>query len=297
MVAQLDDIVGFPVGLQVEAAGTIRGVYSLLQQGTLNLEQVLGLTIVRKTTVNFTRELLYAGEQVPCVLKGFTRNKGPKQYEEYDDIRKTIDMLVENAPDNKMVIVGYSLGGLHARAYAQQYPEHVALCFMVATPQKGTPTAIIGRLLIFANAYGQSVEQMMPNNPWIRELNRQYQRHRAIFEEHGTRFVNFRAEHDELVPQPYSELPHVDAEYRFGGLGHLSAIHSARLYHHLVKEIRDNSDKLYPILLLHGFGVDEHIFKRLRRQLEQHHPDIAERVHAISYDYTKPVLFNGASQR
>jgi len=290
MATRLDDALPGPEGFHF-AARAIE-FYDVIQQRAASLEHLLGLTTPRKAAANLLRETAYLTEQVPHILLGFTRKKNGASSSVYADVHETIDALVERAPDHRIILIGYSLGGIHARAYAQMHPEHVALCFMVVTPQQGTPRANLGRLLRVVNAYGPSVEQMIANNPWIEALNDQYIADRERFRTHGTRFVNFRAMHDELVPRRYSALPGVDAEYSFGGLGHMSAVQSARLYHHLIREIRDVSGgNDCPILLLHGYGLDRTMFRRLSSQLQAHHPGIVGRMHAISYDYTKAVTF------
>lgn len=291
MATRLDDALSGPESPHF--AGQVMEFFGDMRREALVLEDVLGLTTPRKTAMNFLREAAYAAEQFPAIAVGFTRKKHTAPNGVYADVQDTIDTLVERAPNHRIILIGYSLGGIHARAYAQMHPEHVALCFMVVTPQQGTPRANLGRLLRVVNAYGPSVEQMIANNPWIEALNDDYIYRRDRFRTHGTRFVNFRAMHDELVPRRYSALPGVDAEYAFGGLGHMSALQSARLYHHLIREIRDvSSSNDCPILLLHGYGLDHTMFRRLRDQLQAHHPDIIDRVHAIDYDYTTAVPFS-----
>ena len=140
MAVRLDELVEGPWHPQSLAAEVI-DFYNTLRRGAAGLEHLLGLTTPRKAAANLLRETAYLTEQAPHILLGFTRKKNAAPNGAYADVRETIDALVERAPDHRIIVVGYSLGGIHARAYAQMHPEHVALCFMVVTPQQGTPRA------------------------------------------------------------------------------------------------------------------------------------------------------------
>jgi triacylglycerol esterase/lipase EstA (alpha/beta hydrolase family) len=80
-------------------------------------------------------------------------------------VRAAIEQLCAATGQQRVVIVGHSMGGLVARAYLRRYgAEAVARVITLGTPHQGTA------LSLARYGIGQNVQQMLYDSEWLRAL-------------------------------------------------------------------------------------------------------------------------------
>ncbi|MBI2148582.1 alpha/beta fold hydrolase [Candidatus Woesearchaeota archaeon] len=204
--------------------------------------------------------------------------------------REVIGRYLATSANGKVIIIGHSLGGLHARYYAQNYPDKVPLCITIGTPHQGTPTARLARLLYPAGVYGESTREMYPNSEVIRRMDDQFKREKERLR-NKTKFVNIRSKKDFVVPYSYSHFSHTDEEYTLENCGHVGSIDSDILYKILVRETEEVYRKHgeCPVVMLHGFCLNGETFIDLHKKLGIFHRTIASRIFTPDYNFTTSI--------
>jgi len=133
-----------------------------------------------------------------------------------------IDAAIESlrvAADDRVVIVGHSMGGLVARAALQRVDaSRVAHVFTLGTPHHGTFTARFG--------IATSIAEMRRGSRWLAEL--------AAREAAGaglprSRYTTIFSHHDDIVyPQTTACLDGAEC-IAIGGCGHVALLYDARI--------------------------------------------------------------------
>jgi triacylglycerol lipase len=133
--------------------------------------------------------------------------------------------------DERVHVIGHSLGGLIARYYAQRLggDRHVHTLVTLGTPHHGTQLAWAGSLLPL-------VRQLTPNSSVITELAEPAVQCR-------TRFIAFYSDIDHLiVPSRNARLYHPDLNVHniaVRGIGHLSMPNNGRIAFLIAQALRD----------------------------------------------------------
>jgi pimeloyl-ACP methyl ester carboxylesterase len=87
-------------------------------------------------------------------------------------VSQKIERLCEKHGIDRVHIVGHSKGGLVARAYIQRFggDRRTKSLITLGTPHHGTPTALIGVMLMGGGVLSRSPLQMLPGSPLLRRL-------------------------------------------------------------------------------------------------------------------------------
>src|SRR3989338_820114 len=107
------------------------------------LNRGLDLDSITKTGAH-KREIAHILREIPYIFNIFSELR--KENLDFDSNLRTIEEEMDKINGN-LIIVGHSLGGLHARSYTQKNPSRVKSCITITTPHNGTPTAYLGILL------------------------------------------------------------------------------------------------------------------------------------------------------
>ena len=147
---------------------------------------------------------------------------------------RDIKVLLERTPFNfnRTLIIGYSMGGLVARAYLCKHGiQNVAKVITLGTPHHGTRLAIFGKGMNSAQMrrYGTALDGSP--SEWLRRLaDLEPRRHRGLF-------VSLFTHHDNIVaPQISSYLPGA-RNIAFHGVGHVALGTNRKVQDRLIEEI------------------------------------------------------------
>ena len=138
-----------------------------------------------------------------------------------------------------------------------------------------------------------SIKQMYINSTLTKKLNEDLKTRREEFRRRGTSFVNIWGKLDLFAPYPHSKLEDPDKEYDLNNHGHVSIVNSeetAKILEYEVKETWEKTGKPCPVVLLHGFCLNEKTFNRLLGRLKINCNDIATKTYTVNYDYTKEII-------
>lgn len=129
----------------------------------------------------------------------------------------------------RVILVGYSMGGLAARAYVHRHggQRYVARIITLASPHHGSA------LIRLSLSKGPNIAQMSPGNPWLADLNEAERQLRP------TPITSIYSSHDNLVaPQnsPTLRYDHVN-NITLSGIGHLAVTFSRPVQRLVYREI------------------------------------------------------------
>lgn len=127
----------------------------------------------------------------------------------------------------KLVLIGHSMGGLVCRAYLDKHGgKHVHKIISLGSPHYGTLVAYLLR--------GRNLTQMRPGNEWLLRLNAK---------KTTVPITTHYSVHDNIVvPQDNARLAGAK-EYLSIGLGHLSMAFSSEMMRSVLEEIRTSDQK------------------------------------------------------
>ncbi len=205
----------------------------------------------------------------------------------YDSLDDVVEQVMQETGTAKVHLVGYSLGGLYARAYAQARPDAVSGCFMWVTPHRGTPLALLGGLSLCLGLDEGVVAQMAPGSPYLERLNEEFRARRVEYVKRNVHFVNFLARRDLLVPHPYGVLPFADRQYECRRSLHVNAILSSYLGRSFLKDLA--MMPRYPIVTLHGMGATPRMFDPLLASIRSELPEFLQGIRHVYYDARKKI--------
>lgn len=139
-------------------------------------------------------------------------------------VARRVDEILAETGQEKVVLIGHSMGGLVSRCYVQRHggAGKVRKIITLGTPHLGTYSAKKG--------LGEDARQMVPGNPWITGLNSETMAPVPI-----TSIYSF---HDNIIfPQDYSVL---DGATNMGlaGIGHLELAFSRPIQELVLAELR-----------------------------------------------------------
>ncbi len=127
-------------------------------------------------------------------------------------LQDCVDQVLAQAPSTQVVLVGHSMGGLLARAFAAEFPDKVAGIVCVAAPHHGT---WFGSLV-----YGSENGPPNARARWLLAFNARTQ------ERIAPPALNLWTDQDSIViPARGSQLAHTP-EGKLAGLGHIAAVAS-----------------------------------------------------------------------
>ena len=124
---------------------------------------------------------------------------------------------------DKVIVVAHSMGGLVARAYLRRFdPSAVARLITIATPHEGSVLAWL--------AFGQSMAQLRPGNPWLSALG-------TPRGENLPPIVSLWSWHDSMVaPQTSSRVDFAE-NVELAGIGHTALLRDREVFERVLEEI------------------------------------------------------------
>jgi len=139
-------------------------------------------------------------------------------------VARRVDEILAETGQEKVVLIGHSMGGLVSRCYVQRYggAGKVRKIITLGTPHLGTYSAKKG--------VGEDARQMVPGNPWITGLNSETMAPVPI--------TSIYSYHDNIIfPQDYSVL---DGAKNIGlpGIGHLELAFSRPIQELVLAELQ-----------------------------------------------------------
>jgi triacylglycerol lipase len=134
-----------------------------------------------------------------------------------------IDAILEDTGANKVIVVAHSMGGLVMRAYLRRFGGgKVARLVTIATPHEGSVHAWI--------AFGQSMAQLRPRNPWLTEL--------GIPEGADLPpIVSLWSWHDSMVAPQTSSRVAFGENIEVAGVGHTALLRDQDVFERVLVEI------------------------------------------------------------
>jgi len=139
-----------------------------------------------------------------------------------DGLTQRVEEICAATGADQLVILAHSMGGLAARAYLRRHGAgRVAKLITLGTPQHGTVTARF--------AAGKNGRQMVPGNPWLKQLNE---------ETPSVPVVSVYSHQDNVVvPQDSAVLAGAKI-VNLSGMGHVSMPFSHRIRQIVLAEIQ-----------------------------------------------------------
>ncbi len=126
------------------------------------------------------------------------------------DLRAAVDWLRARSGQDRVLLVGHSMGGLLVRAFAGQNPERVAGAIMVAAPHHGTA---LGDLI-----HGIEGGPPSPRARWLQDFNRRSDERLPV------PALNLWSGDDNIVVPAASSALREVAGRRSDGYGHMALI-------------------------------------------------------------------------
>ncbi len=141
-----------------------------------------------------------------------------------------IEAILQDTGARKVIVVAHSMGGLVMRAYLRRFGgSNVARLVTIATPHEGSVLAWI--------AFGQSIAQLRPRNPWLTEL--------------GTPegadlppIVSLWSWHDSMVAPQTSSRVAFGENIEVAGVGHTALLRDRQVFERVLEEITKARDQL-----------------------------------------------------
>jgi pimeloyl-ACP methyl ester carboxylesterase len=135
-----------------------------------------------------------------------------------------IDGILADTGARKVIVVAHSMGGLVMRAYLRRFGgSKVARLVTIATPHEGSVLAWI--------AFGQSIAQLRPRNPWLTGL--------------GTPegadvppIVSLWSWHDSMVAPQTSSRVDFGENIEVAGVGHTALLRDPDVFERVLAEIQ-----------------------------------------------------------
>jgi len=207
-----------------------------------------------------------------------------QRYGSLDDV---VEQALQETGKEKVHLVGYSLGGLHARAYAQALPERVSGCFMWVTPHGGTPLGALGGVSRRLGLDEGVIGQMAPGSEYLTKLDEEFRGRRGEYIRKNVHFVNLFARWDLLVPYPHGIMRLADRQYECRRSFHINAMLSPYLGRTFIQDLVMMPN--YPIVMLHGMGATPAMFNPLVVRIRHCLPDFTHRIYHVHYDARKKI--------
>ena len=116
----------------------------------------------------------------------------------YKTLDQTVDKALADHGTDKVHLVGHSMGGLEATAYALNNPEKVGEVVTVGTPYQGSIMAPGGVFVMGLGVYAPTIWQIVPGSDYLRELKRRVNADIGVLEREGVKITNHYSPFDEL---------------------------------------------------------------------------------------------------
>lgn len=149
------------------------------------------------------------------------------------EVADIVNRICDSTRSDKVILVGFSMGGLVARAYLARYggEDRVSRVISIGTPHHGT------RIANFI--FGKSASQMRIGSNWLSALNADENRPTQV------KYVSIYSTHDNIV------IPYTSAEFgkasnlRLIGKGHFSMLFSKDVAQLVYREISEAVHAVY----------------------------------------------------
>jgi triacylglycerol esterase/lipase EstA (alpha/beta hydrolase family) len=145
-------------------------------------------------------------------------------------VGEKIERVCERYGLDRFHVVGHSQGGLVARHYIQEYGGHrrVKSLITLGTPHHGTPTAVVGSVLMLGGALSAAPWDLVPGSRFLKRLSRD------TFPG-DIPLVSVYSKHDLVCPYPFSILRPGPGDtsmrnHLVQAVGHTELTHDAAVY-------------------------------------------------------------------
>jgi triacylglycerol lipase len=146
-------------------------------------------------------------------------------------LAEKLERICEKHKLDKIHIIGHSMGGLIAKKYIQEYSgeKRVKSLITLGTPHHGTPTALIGVLLMGGGILSRSPMQMLPRSRVVQSI------HNENFPE-SVQLTSIFSKGDVVCPwwcsvlRPTQKEKHI-RNIRITGVGHSELAHNSKVFH------------------------------------------------------------------
>ena len=256
----------------------------------------MGLLDLLKDPETLAREagmlVSYSPELITGLYSQWTKHVHKKGY---SSIEEKAQEVMRTTGQEKVNLIGYSLGGLVGLAYAMEQPQRVGRCLFIGTPFGGAPIAYLSWVLLGIGVNPGSAMQMAPGSKMLLALQDYFKAHNGLFSENGIEFENIYSTQDEFVPDESGSLrifcPKAKniTERTISKEGHGSMLHCESTKRHIAGFISGSS---LPVICVPGFGLNGRMFKRLTTELGKSghlSENSMKRIFHMYYDYTKPI--------
>lgn len=143
------------------------------------------------------------------------------------EVSEMASFIKQETKRSDLILIGHSMGGLVACAYATQMAPHgkVKAVISIGSPLKGTIAAHIGLI-------GKSGHEMLPNSDTIRKVQQ------GIAHRPETHFYQVMSHTDELVIPATSAILGAYQHYIVDDIGHMALIFSKRVVNKVTEWIK-----------------------------------------------------------
>lgn len=140
-----------------------------------------------------------------------------------DQAAGKIDAILAATGARKVIVVAHSMGGLVMRAYLRRFGgSKIARLVTIATPHEGSVHAWI--------AFGQSIAQLRPRNPWLAGLG-------MPEGEDVPPIVSLWSWHDSMVAPQTSSRVAFGKNIEIAGVGHTALLRDPEVFERVLAEI------------------------------------------------------------
>jgi len=156
-----------------------------------------------------------------------------------DLLKKKIEEIKAETNNSNIILIGHSMGGLVGSYYTENLanPGEVLAVITLGAPFQGTKMVALG--------YGQSVKEMAPHSPFLRELTQKIKSSSIKYHHIASKIDNIIIPWDSAFPsEDYLEnnLPNnqlsLDNHLILGDHGHLALLISPRVINQVVKWLK-----------------------------------------------------------
>jgi pimeloyl-ACP methyl ester carboxylesterase len=141
-----------------------------------------------------------------------------------------IEAILEDTGAHKVIVVAHSMGGIVMRAYLRRFGgSKVASLVTIATPHEGSVLAWV--------AFGQSIAQLRPRNPWLTELGMPEGADLPPI-------VSLWSWHDSMVAPQTSSRVAFGENIEVAGVGHTALLRDRQVFERVLEEITKARDQL-----------------------------------------------------
>ncbi|HII72004.1 TPA: alpha/beta hydrolase [Candidatus Woesearchaeota archaeon] len=207
-------------------------------------------------------------------------------FRNYQTLDQTVEKAMKEHGAERVHLVGHSMGGLEAVAYALNNPDKVGEVVTVGTPYQGSIVAPAGIFVMGLGVYAPTIWQIMPGSGYLQKLKKRMNSDIGVLEQEGVKITNVYSPFDELLPGSGGSLEGIMAKKSKAitekqmSWGHMHLFFcDDTLY-----KIYDLERSRLPVVLIHGWAMNENFFRRIRNARPE---EMRKNLYTFTFDYTK----------